>query len=387
MKKIIFAFIFILFSSFLSASGLIEGKDDSLVFTACDSHSVKSEIKDGTVMNGVIGKYSKDMSMFIQKRFGEDSNVYFYDLVCDRQGDYIVLGVAEEKAFGKGELKKLKSFGGDDIIFVRYDRNLKLKDVQNFGSEGNDEARKIIIDSFDRFIIAGKSSFPEKAYSKAFAARFSEKFVCEKVCEFIGSFSKAEDAAQTEFSSVKECTNGTYILIGKTAKKSKGDFLTKSVLVRIDSKMNICGKTSIGSEKSTVYLMDMEEMADSSVLLVGYCAEETEKGYVAEYTSGFEKKLAYTYMPSHKGSLAQRNYLYSVYKLREDCFMIAGMSDFEQDKSRFYYNFYVPGHLFSPVKLLPDLRGLQYIVCKDTSLYVLGYDKSKLILKQISWKE
>lgn len=386
MKKTVFAFIFIFFSAYLFASGIVEGTDDSLLFSACEVRNIKKEDNSQTVMNGVIGKFSKDMSMFFQKRFGADSNVYFYDIVRDRHGDYIVLGVAEESAFGKGELENLKSFGGNDIIFVRYDNNLKLKDVQNFGSKGNDDARKITIDSFGKILISGKSSFDDNSGSKAFAAKFNEKFANETVCEFIGSFNAPGDAEQTEFNSIKECANGTYILIGKTSKRKGDDLLTKSLLIRMDSKLNIYAKIGIGSKDSTVYLMDMEEMADSSVLVIGYCIEETEKGYLAEFSSGLEKKLAFNYMPSYNGYVVSKNYLYSIDRLRDNCYLITGMSDFNTE-NRYYYSFYVPGHPLSAIKLLPELKGLQYIVCKDTSFFVLGYDNSKLVLKQISWKE
>lgn len=386
MKKIILFVLLFVFSLSLYASNLIEAGDEYIAYVTSVSKSdmnkgsfanLKSKGKD----NGIIMKYTKDLSQCTTSIFGAEESVYFYNVVCDKNGDFIVVGVAEESAIGKGDLKNVKSFGGADVILVRYDKNLKLKDVQTFGSAGDDFCSYVTINEKGKILIAGDSVFDD-GVTKAFVSMLDDEFKVEIATDFRGSFVSKEDAKVTKFNKVIECKDGSYAIIGYAIDNKDKQ---KSLILKTNYKLVIYDKKSFGNKDGNMFFSDIIEKPEGGFVIVGYSEDKVQKGYVLNLTEGLNKIVALNYLPTFKNKKSSSNYIRTVEPFKDyEGYLITGVCMFDEESMDYYTIYYPETEIFELVPF-DERGGLNHLICNDTSFYIIGYKDDRLVPEEIGW--
>ena len=377
MKKVFLLIIIVLISVSSFAGKLIEADDDNLLYIdTIDGTKIGKgsfvNIKPKGLSFGVIQKFKKDKSMSVTSTFGGEE-VSFVDVIKDSNGDFVVLGVATEDSFGKGDLKDRKSYGDDDIIFVRYDRNLKLKDVQNFGSDAKDYASEIILTRDNKFVIVGKTTLSNSIKTNAFIASFDKNFKLENIFEFRGSFEKGNDVDFTDFYKVIECKEKGFVVLGNTIAGGKSSE-EKAFIIKFDNSLKVKEKRAYGLKNNIIRLTDIVEYPQGGYLAVGWNTGAGQKGYVLELTAGLNKLDSFSFMPTYKGTEAFHNSLYKIEPYNNyRAYMVSGVAVFNKGESSDYYTLYVPGDGFKDIGFYPNLKGKTHLL-DNNILYVIGYD-------------
>ncbi|MBQ7256426.1 MAG: hypothetical protein IJS60_01865 [Abditibacteriota bacterium] len=379
MKKLLFILVIIFLSLSSFAGRLIEADDSNLLFIdTIDGTKIGMgsfiNISPKGVCFGVIQKMSKDKSMSFLATFGSVDEVHFIDVVKDENGDFIVLGVASEGSFGEGDLKGIKSYGDDDIIFIRYDKSLKVKDVQKFGSDAKDYASQIIRTSSGKFVIVGRTTLKDGIKSNAFIASLDKNFKLENIFEFKGSFDKNKDADRTDFYKVIENKEHDFLVLGNTIDGGNSTE-EKTFIIKLSKNFNVKDKRAYGLKNNIIRLTDIVEFPQGGYLTVGWTTGDKQKGYVMELTPGLNKLSSFDFMPTYDRVQALHNSLYAIEPYNNyRAYIISGVAVWSKGESSDYYTLYLPYDGFKDLALYPKLKGKSHFL-DNNILYVAGYDE------------
>ena len=112
--------------------------NDSIV---CVGHR-KIEHDHVTDYEGIIVRYSDDLSLLLQKSYESNSTSYFHDIKHDLLSNYVVVG-------------NIVDTTKCDAIVTKYDRGFNIIGQKQYGSTGSDVFSSILVDSTGSIFCAG----------------------------------------------------------------------------------------------------------------------------------------------------------------------------------------------------------------------------------------
>ena len=108
-----------------------------------------------------IAKYSKDGKYLWSLSAGSSENDWANSIAADKYGNFYITGYFSGTFRYDENKDPLTSVGREDILFLEFDKNGKIKKTLNFGGTGSDVGNSIKIDNDNDIILAGtfESSF------------------------------------------------------------------------------------------------------------------------------------------------------------------------------------------------------------------------------------
>ena len=384
MKKLLLCLLFLALTVGLFASRLFTA-GDSLIYVNTIDGSLRGtgdyfELKGDGLSDGVVVKYDKDLTFKKMVNSACSYQVSFYDGAYDSKGYIIVLGYADEGAFGTGILKDLKPKGDDDIILVKYDMDLNIVKITNIGTKASDWGNRVIVSRKGDYIVVGHES--EAGCTKAVLYALNDNLEVKNKTTFAGSFKKPFDSQFTNFRNVIETKDGDFAVCGVTGNVySEGVSVDKGLVVVYDKDFVVKKKASFGSNTQWITLSDLIEKPEGGFVTIGYTGGDSEKGVLLELNKNLIKTDVKFHFPTLQGENPNYNGLKSIQPFTGNSggYLIFGGAYYKGKGYVTYYMVYDSENGFDEICALPEKSEIDYYVGPDSSFYIIGYDKEGML--------
>ncbi|MDL2211912.1 hypothetical protein LJB88_03440, partial [Erysipelotrichaceae bacterium OttesenSCG-928-M19] len=124
------------------AVGTSSSKDDDL------------KHKNINKQDGVIAEFDEDLDLLEVTTFGGTDNDILHDVIEDENNDYILVGYSTSMNL----MQKDSNYGLQDAIIAKYDDNLDYIDHENFGGTKFDSFQSLLLESDGSYVVVGESS-------------------------------------------------------------------------------------------------------------------------------------------------------------------------------------------------------------------------------------